>query len=193
MGGTFDPPHNGHLVTAQTVYDNFDVDKVVIIPLGDAPHKDRTLSNALDRYNMVSGAIDDNKNLAVSDVEINRRGKTYTIDTIEEIKRRNPDLTVYFIMGADEVNAIETWKNPNKLLKLCKFIAVSRPGYNKNELMKKIQSVKEKFDCDMYFLEVPALDISSSGIREKVREHKSIKYLVTKETEKYINDHNLYE
>ena len=83
MGGTFDPPHNGHLVTAQAVYEHFNVEKVVIIPLGDAPHKNRAISNALDRYHMVSEAIRDNGNLAVSDIEINRRGKSFTIDTIE--------------------------------------------------------------------------------------------------------------
>lgn len=193
MGGTFDPPHNGHLVTAQAVYDTFNVDKVVIIPLGDAPHKERQLSPANDRYNMVSGAIVDNKAFAISDMEINRHGKTYTVDTIEEIKRLNPDLIVYFIIGADEVNMIETWKSPTKLLKMCRFIAVSRPGYKVSELIKKIESVRKKFDCEMYFLEVPALDISSSELREKVKEHKSIKYLVPKETEKYINEHNLYE
>lgn len=193
MGGTFDPPHNGHLVTAQAVYDTFDVDKVVIIPLGDAPHKDRKLSPADDRYNMVSEAIGDNTAFAISDLEINRCGKTYTVETIEEIKKLNPNLTVYFIIGADEVNMIEAWKNPTKLLKLCRFIAVSRPGYKESELIEKLEAVRKKFDCDMYFLEVPALDISSSELREKVKEHKSIKYLVPKETEKYINEHNLYE
>lgn len=193
MGGTFDPLHNGHLVTAQAVYDTFNVDKVVIIPLGDAPHKDRQLSNALDRYRMVSDAIGDNNAFAVSDMEINRQGKTYTVDTIEEIKRLNPDIIVYFIIGADEVNMVENWKSPSKLLKMCRFVAVSRPGYKISDLIKKVETVRKKFGCEMYFLEVPALDISSSELREKVKEHKSIKYLVPKEIEDYINEHKLYE
>ena len=166
MGGAFDPPHFGHFVTAQTVYDSFDVDKVIIMPLGDAPHKANSRTKAEDRYNMVLAGIDDNDAFDISDMEINRKGKTYTVDTIAEIKKINPDM--------------------------CSFIAVSRPGFDRNELIKTVDEVRKKYCCDIHYIDVPALDISSSDLRGKISEGRSIKYLVPDKTEKYINEHNLY-
>ncbi len=192
MGGAFDPPHFGHFVTAQTVYDSFDVDKVIIMPLGDAPHKANSRTKAEDRYNMVLAGIDDNNAFDISDMEINRKGKTYTVDTIAEIKKINPELKIYFVIGADEAKMLDTWHEPERLLKMCSFIAVSRPGFDRNELIKTVDEVRKKYCCDIHYIDVPALDISSSDLREKISEGRSIKYLVPDKTEKYINEHNLY-
>ena len=192
MGGAFDPPHFGHFVTAQTVYDSFDVDKVIIMPLGDAPHKENSRTKAEDRYNMVLAGIDDNDAFDISDMEINRKGKTYTVDTIAEIKKINPELKIYFVIGADEAKMLDTWHEPERLLKMCSFIAVSRPGFDRNELIKIVDEVRKKYCCDIHYIDVPALDISSSDLREKISEGRSIKYLVPDKTEKYINEHNLY-
>ncbi len=193
MGGAFDPIHYGHLVTAQTVYDNFDVDRVVIMPLGNAPHKEMKGVSALDRYEMAKRAVCDNTALAVSAMEIERQGKTYTVDTVAEIKKINPKMTVYFVMGADEILSIDYWKEPERLLKMCSVIAVTRPGFDKKRVMEKTESVREKYGCEIYFLEVPALDISSSDIRDRLREGKSAKYLLPDQTLRYIEDNHLYK
>ena len=193
MGGAFDPIHYGHLVTAQAVYDNFDVDRVVIMPLGDAPHKEMNGAAAAQRYEMAEAAVKDNPAFAVSPMEVNRAGKTYTVDTISEIKRINPGLTIYFVMGADQIQAIETWRQPERLLKLCSIIAVTRPGFDTAHIKRTIDRVKGKYGCDIYFLEVPSLDISSTDLRERIKEGRAVKYLMPDEAEKYIDEHDLYK
>lgn len=193
MGGAFDPIHYGHLVTAQAVYDNFDVDRVVIMPLGDAPHKEMNGAAAAQRYEMAEAAVKDNPAFAVSPMEVNRAGKTYTVDTISEIKRINPGLTIYFVMGADEIQSIETWRQPERLLKLCSIIAVTRPGFDTAHIKQIIGRVKEKYGCEIYFLEVPSLDISSTDLRERIKEGRAVRYLMPHEAEKYIDEHDLYK
>ncbi len=193
IGGAFDPVHFGHLAAAQTVYENFDVEKVVLMPLGDAPHKEASAAPAEERYKMVLEAVKDNPAFAVSDMEVRRKGKTYTVDTVQEIKDINPDIDIYFVMGADELEAIDTWRMPEKLFELCRVIAVTRPGYNNDGLVKKIDEVREKYGGEVYFLEIPSLDISSSGLRQKIKDGRSVKYLMPKEALKYIVEHDLYK
>lgn len=175
------------------MYDNFDVDRVVIMPLGDAPHKEMNGAAAAQRYEMAEAAVKDNPAFAVSPMEVNRAGKTYTVDTISEIKRINPALTIYFVMGADEIQAIETWRQPERLLKLCSIIAVTRPGFDAAHIKRTIDRVKGKYGCDIYFLEVPSLDISSTDLRERIKEGRAVKYLMPDEAEKYIDEHDLYK
>lgn len=192
IGGAFDPPHFGHLVAAQTISDKFNVDKVVIMPLGDAPHKIMNGAKAVDRYNMVKEAAGDNSAFDVSAMEIERNGKTYTVDTISEIKKINPNIKIYFVMGADEILEIENWRQPEKLLSMCSFIAVTRPGFTQLEVEKKTKQLKNKYGCDIYFTEIPGMDISSSDLRNRVKNGESIKYLVPEKVEKYIEKHKLY-
>ncbi len=193
MGGAFDPIHYGHLVTAQTVYDNFNLDRVVIMPLGDAPHKEMKGASAYHRFEMARLAAADNDAFGVSAMEVNRGGKTYTVDTIAEIKAINPGLEIYFVMGADEILSIESWREPERLLKMCAFIAVTRPGFDKSRVEEKTKTIREKYGCEIYFLEVPALDISSSDIRERIKKGKSARYLTGDETLKYIEKNCLYK
>ena len=193
VGGAFDPVHFGHLAAAQTVYESFDVDRVVLMPLGDAPHKSLSSTPAAERYEMVREAVRDNPALAVSDMEIRRGGKTYTVDTLRQIKDINPDMDIYFVMGADEFKAIDTWREPESLFSLCRVIAVSRPGYDTASLIKKTAEVKERYVGEASFLEVPSLDISSSDLRKRIRDGRSVKYLIPKEAEEYIIRHDLYK
>lgn len=193
IGGAFDPIHYGHLAAAQTVYENFYVDRVVLMPLGDAPHKNMSSTTADERFKMVMAAVSDNPAFAVSDMEIRRSGKTYTVDTVEQIKSINPNIDIYFVMGADELESIDTWRQPQKIFSLCRVIAVSRPGYNTEGLIRKIDEVKKKYKGEAYFLEIPSLDISSSDLRKKIKDGKSVKYLMPKEAEKYIIEHDLYK
>ena len=193
VGGAFDPIHFGHLATAQAVYDAFDVEKVIFLPLGDAPHKDLSSTAAVQRYDMISKSIEDNKAFAISDIEIKREGKTYTVDTIREIISINGDIEIYFVMGADEIVSIDTWKDPENLLKMCKLIAVNRPKYDTEFVDSEIKKAEDKFNCDIFCLEIPELDISSTDLRNRIRSGKSITYLLPKEAENYIMEHNLYK
>ena len=195
MGGTFDPIHNGHLVTAEAVRHRFKVDRVVFIPTGRPAHKtDKQVTHNEHRYLMTVLATMRNENFDVSRIEIDRPGITYTIDTIEALKKIcRPDVRLYFITGADAIHQIMSWKEPERLLTLCDFVAVTRPGYRKNQMVEEIGEIREKFASRIHYMEVPALAISSSDIRERARKGEPIKYLLPQEVEDYIHKFKLYQ
>ncbi len=195
MGGTFDPIHNGHLVTAEAVRHRFKVDRVVFIPTGRPAHKtDKQVTHNEHRYLMTVLATMRNENFDVSRIEIDRPGITYTIDTIEALKKIcRPDVRLYFITGADAIHQIMSWKEPERLLTLCDFVAVTRPGYRKNQMFEEIGEIREKFASRIHYMEVPALAISSSDIRERARKGEPIKYLLPQEVEDYIHKFKLYQ
>ena len=194
MGGTFDPIHIGHLTTAEEVRNEFGIDQVVFIPTGHPPHKDaRQVTHSEHRYLMTVLATVENPHFNVSRIEIDRPGTTYTIDTIEKIKELyGANIRIYFITGADAVHEILTWERVDELMKICEFVAVTRPGYKRRQLKEKVEELKEFFECKVHYLEVPALAISSSDIRERVEKDKPIQYLVTQAVEKYIQKFKLY-
>lgn len=194
MGGTFDPIHIGHLVAAEEVRHEFNVDEVLFVPTGHPPHKSHiNMTTCEHRYLMTVLATAANPFFKVSRLEMEREGVTYTIDTIKELKKSyGEEVQLYFITGADAIHKILEWKEPEELLKLCNFVAVTRPGYNKKELIKQVDTLKEKYASNIYFLEVPALAISSSDIRRRLSETKPIKYLVPQEVENYIKKYELY-
>lgn len=195
MGGTFDPIHMGHLVTAEEVRHEFQVDEVLFVPTGHPPHKSQiNMTTCEHRYLMTVLATAANPYFKVSRIEMDREGVTYTIDTVKELKRIYGDeVQLYFITGADAVHKILEWKEPTELLQLCDFVAVTRPGYNKEELMRKVKELNKQYKTNIHFLEVPALAISSSDIRRRLMEMKPIKYLVPQEVENYIKKHDLYD
>ncbi|MBQ5708775.1 MAG: nicotinate-nucleotide adenylyltransferase [Anaerotignum sp.] len=195
MGGTFDPIHNGHLVTAEAVRHRFKVDRVVFIPTGRPAHKlNKKVTHNEHRYLMTVLATMRNENFEVSRIEIDRPGATYTIDTIEELKKIcRPDVRLYFITGADAINQIMSWKQPERLLTLCDFVAVTRPGYDKARLFEDIGEIREKYASRIHFMEVPALAISSSDIRDRAKKGEPIKYLLPQEVEDYIHKFGLYQ
>ena len=195
MGGTFDPIHYGHLVTAEAVRHRFHVDKVIFIPTGRPAHKtNKEVTHNEHRYLMTVLATMRNENFDVSRIEIDRPGVTYTIDTIEQLKKHcRPDVRLYFITGADAIHQIMTWKDSERLLTLCDFVAVTRPGYQKNELFAEIDALREKYVSRIHYMEVPALAISSSDIRSRAKNGMPIKYLLPQEVEDYIHKFGLYE
>lgn len=194
MGGTFDPIHIGHLMTAEEVRNEFHIDEVIFVPTGHPPHKSSdSVSDSEHRYLMTVLSTIENPHFKVSRIEIDRPGPTYTVDTIKKIKELyGPDIKIYFITGADAVHEILTWERVGELMKICDFVAVTRPGYKRKQLKAKVEELKESFECQVHYLEVPALAISSSDIRKRVEEHKPIQYLVTQPVEQYIQKFNLY-
>ena len=194
MGGTFNPIHNGHLVAAESVRQQMGIDRVIFIPTGKPPHKNANPMFNEHRYLMTVLATVTNPNFEVSRIEIDRAGLTYTIDTITELKRRcKPECKIYFITGADAIQEILTWKEPEKLLSMCEFVAVTRPGYKNEKLVKTIKNLKDKFKGRITLLEIPALSISSTDIRHRVLAGQTIKYLVPASVEEYIHKFGLYK
>lgn len=194
MGGTFDPIHYGHLVTAEAVMHEYQIDQVLFIPSGQPPHKtDSQVTSAEHRYLMTLLATETNPRFFSSRIEIDRKGYTYTIDTIRELKGIYPDSEIYFITGADAFSNILSWKNPEQLLSSCHFVAATRPGYSRQKAAPQIEAVMEKHVDTLHYLEVPALSISSSEIRNRVCEGRPIKYLLPETVENYIYKHGLYQ
>jgi nicotinate-nucleotide adenylyltransferase len=194
MGGTFDPIHFGHLASAETVRQKLNCQKVIFIPLGNPPHKkNRILSDAIHRYKMTVLATNSNPYFEVSNIEVNRDGYTYTLNTITELnKYYGKEVELLFITGADAILEIETWYKIKELLKLCSFVAVTRPGYDKSMLEQKLLYLQSKYKSELHIIDVPGLNISSTDIREMIKTGASIKYLVPEAVEKYIFEHGLF-
>lgn len=183
MGGTFDPIHHGHLVAASEVAHSFDLDEVVFVPTGQPWHKDE-VSPSEHRYLMTVIATASNPDFTVSRVDIDRDGPTYTIDTLRDLKRERPDAELFFITGADAVAQILSWRDHDGLWDLAHFVAVSRPGH--------VLSTDGLPSADVSQLEVPALSISSTDCRDRVRSGEPVWYLVPDGVVQYIAKHHLY-
>ncbi|MDD4238093.1 MAG: nicotinate-nucleotide adenylyltransferase [Desulfotomaculaceae bacterium] len=194
MGGTFDPIHFGHLVTAEGARYEYKLDKVIFIPTGQPPHKQNIKrTEPWSRFEMTRLAVATNPFFEISPLEIERPGPSYTIDTVQEIARLFPGTQIYFITGADAVSEILIWKKVEQILSICRFIAATRPGYKLGETWKKIDELPQDLKKNILCMEVPALAISSTGIRQRVREGRPIKYLLPESVEEYITSNNIYQ
>jgi len=186
LGGTFNPPHMAHLIAAECVRDYLKLDKVLFIPTAIPPHKlvDEIVS-AEHRQKMVCLAIGDNPSFEMCDIELRRKGPSYTIDTIMELKREFPGNDLYFIVGIDLLFDFDTWKDPERILEECNVVAMNRPGFDlamvDKDLMLRVELVN-----------VPSVDISSTSIRRRVKSGRSIKYLVPADVEDYILSNSIY-
>ncbi|MCY1694704.1 nicotinate-nucleotide adenylyltransferase [Curtobacterium sp. SL109] len=183
MGGTFDPIHHGHLVAASEVARSFDLDEVVFVPTGQ-PYMKSGVTDAEHRYLMTVIATASNPMFTVSRVDIDRPGPTYTVDTLQDLHEQRPDAQLVFISGADAVQQIVDWKDHDGLWDLAHFVAVTRPGHNLS-----ITGLPER---DVSLLEVPALAISSTDCRDRVRQGNPVWYLVPDGVVQYITKHHLY-
>ncbi len=187
LGGTFNPIHYGHLLVAAEVREKFDLEKVIFIPSAFPPHKnDPDIAPPSDRYQMTVLATQSNPFFSVSDLELQRSGKSYSVETVKELLNiYGKDTELYFITGADAILEIFTWKDREELLKLCQFIVATRPGFDTEDIegtiLKQIQ-----------LIEIPNLDISSTDIRQRIKERRNIKYLLPEKVEEYIYEHGLY-
>lgn len=194
MGGTFDPIHYGHLVAAESARIEHRLDHVLFIPSGIPPHKqDRGITDANHRFEMVEMSIRSNKYFKVSGMEIQREGPTYTIDTLRILHNLFPDQELYFITGTDALKELFTWKQAEEIIRLARIIGASRPGYDSQGLLETIFH-KYPFAKDRISqLEVPALAISSTDIRARVLNQKSIRYLLPDEVRLFIKINKLYQ
>lgn len=194
MGGTFDPIHCGHLILAEYSRMSFRLDKILFIPTGRPPHKDKSvISNTNYRYDMANLAINTNPNFYISPIEIQREGTTYTIDTIKFLEDKYKSTEFYFILGADSLYNINKWKDYEKLLKLCRFIVVKRPDVDSEKLKTKVNQLNQIYGNTIDILESPLIDISSTQIRNRVKDGLSIRYLVPEAVRLYIEKNKLYK
>ena len=194
MGGTFNPIHYGHLLLAESAYEQFSLDQVLVMPNGKPQY--RSISShikAADRVEMIRLAIRSNPHLQFSEEELVRDGATYTADTLRILKKKNPEDTYYFIMGADSLFHFESWYHPEEILALSHIIAAPRTAQVGADLESQIDYLMAKYDANIHLLNSPNLDISSHGIRKRIRSGQSIKYLLPEEVERYIYEKGLYK
>jgi nicotinate-nucleotide adenylyltransferase len=185
MGGTFDPIHHGHLVAASEVADRFALDEVLFVPTGRPWQKlEREVSRAEDRYLMTVIATASNPRFSVSRVDIDRRGPTYTVDTLSDLHVALPDAELYFITGADALAQILSWRDVDRVFRYAHFVGVTRPGFELGDdhLPDGVASL----------VEVPAMAISSTDCRERVAQGRPVWYLVPDGVVQYISKRNLY-
>lgn len=193
MGGTFNPIHFGHLLLAETAFHQFDLDEILIMPTKNPYYK--KISNSVteeDRVAMVELAIGDNQHFRLSKEELDREGTTYTVETLSHLTKKHPDYKYYFIMGADSLYHIESWKEPEQILKMATIVVAGRAGTG-SSLSSQIEYIENKYDSEIFRLNSPVLEISSNDIRRRVRDGESIRYLLPKKVVDYIYQHNLYK
>ena len=218
MGGTFDPIHLGHLRAAEEIYWAFELDRIIFVPAARPPHKEEEVeASALHRYEMVSLATATTPYFSVSPIELNRPGRSYSVETIREFRKlHGEESNIYFIMGVDAFQDIATWKGAKELLSLAQVIVTARPGWRLDEVERSMAPTQRQLLGDPRFkylriseitseiarqryeprlillVEVISLDISSSEIRQLVKEGRSIRHLVTDTVAAHVAKHRLY-
>ncbi len=187
IGGTFDPVHLGHLVIAEEARCHFGLDKLMFMLSAHPPHKDESqISRAEIRLEMLKRAIADNPYFEISDLELARSGKSYTVDTVKDLKDRfGSETEIYFIMGTDSLLDMDHWKEPNRIFELLKVVVAERPGF-------RLAKAKPEFAQHIVTLDVPVIGVSSTEIRNRVAEGRSIRYLVPESVIEFIEEERLY-
>lgn len=212
FGGTFDPPHLGHLILAEEIRETFGLAEMYFMPCNEPPHKDRNdLTDAKHRFAMVVAATFHNPAFVASSIEVNRRGKSFSVDTVRELQRiMGDDVQIIFVTGLDAFVEIETWKEHREFLDLCHIVVVSRPGYVFDEVAELPEWIVERVvdlrnsdappleqypeeGCRVFLSDAVHIDISSTDVRERIQARLSVRYKVPAEVERYICAHGLYQ
>lgn len=191
LGGTFDPVHNGHMIIARQAMEQFGLDEVRIMTGGNPPHKRNACITAAEaRHEMVKLAAEGEKGLIPFDYELNKKTFSYTFETLTELNERYPEVEWYFIIGEDSLRDILKWYRPEIIVKKCILLVYPRSGGSAAGLIKERAA---QLDGDIREISAPVFGISSTDIRKRVSEGKSVKYLVPDKVEEYIEKHKLYQ
>jgi len=184
LGGTFDPPHNGHIAIARAALKECNLQKIIFIPAKYPPHKPiEKVTSEPDRLNMLKLAVKDHAEFEVSDIELKRDGLSYTIETLREIRKRNPGIEIVFIIGADNISEMESWFKPDEILNTATVVAFNRPGF----------APAGRFKSLIKMFKMPPVNISSTEIREKVKAGKTVSELVPIAVNDYLRNNSLYK
>ena len=193
LGGTFDPIHTGHLILAETAYEAFSLDYVLIMPNGNPPHKPGQVNASMtQRTRMAELAAAGNDHFRVSDFEKTPQDYHYTYETLEFLVEKHPDTDYYFILGADSLKQFHTWKEPKRILRCCQILAATRDRMETVELKKHMERLEQEHGAHIHPLETPNIDISSNMLRERVHRGQSIRYYVPEAVNAYIQEQGLY-
>ena len=188
FSGTFDPPHFGHLIVAQTIFEAEHFDQIVFVPANIPPHKRESKISSVDlRIEMLKIATKDNPNFFISDIDIKRGGISYSLDSIRLYKKEVDIDTkdLYYLIGSDSLKQFHTWKNPKEILEECRLIVAIRPGFRPSDIPNWILA-------KIQFANIPRIEISSTQIRERWVDDKTIRYMVTQPVWEFINEHKIY-
>lgn len=193
MGGTFNPVHNGHLLLAENAREAFALDEILFIPSGNSYMKDTaSILEGGVRACMIELALEGNPYFSLSRVDLNREGPTYTCDTLAQLKKMCPGDQYYFIMGADNLLTMESWKNPGFILQSCTVIAAVRGDGTESRIESAARDLRARYHACINILPARYIDISSSEIRQRLKEHKSVRYMLPENVLKYIDEKGLY-
>lgn len=192
IGGTFDPIHYGHLYIAYEAKKQLNLNNVIFMPAGNPPHKEgKKVTDALLRYDMVKKAIEDFSGFSISNYEIEKKGFSYTYETLEHFK--DNDVELFFITGADCLMDIETWENAEKILSLSNLVVFSRGGFSNKKLIKQKEYIEKKYSVNIIVLPLKRLEISSTDIRKRIKDKERVDFFVPQPIIKLIEENNLYK
>ena len=192
MGGSFNPIHCGHLNMARAALDSGMVEQVLFLPSGNPPHKRSGLADKLDRLAMARLAIDGEPGMDVCTEEIDREGVIYTVDTLTILRQKMPEARFYYLIGADTLRVLHTWRRAEDVIHLCAFLVVMRPGEDEADALEAAARWRAA-GAQIDFLPARLMDISSTEIRERLEDGRSLEALVPAQVEVYIRAHGLYQ
>lgn len=194
MGGTFNPIHLGHLIIAEAAYEAYNLDEVLFVPSGISYMKDQSeILDAKKRVHMTGLAIEDNPHFALSTIEIDRDGNSYSYETLETLRKQNPNTEYFFLVGSDTLFALETWKHPEILLPSCTILVAVRDGVPMEKMQEHAKYLEEKFGGTIKLLTTPNIEISATDIRNRLAEGRNVKYFVPDTVLDFINKYDLYK
>lgn len=192
MGGTFNPIHLAHLYIAYEAKEQLNLDKIIFIPTGNPPHKRNNHIIAAElRYYMVREAIEDYEDFTISDYEISKEGYSYTFETLKHFKE--DDVQLFFIAGGDSLDYVDKWKNTEEILSNCTFVVFNRGNFDKEALREKKTYLEGKYNADIIVFDIINMDISSSIIRDRIKENKRVDFFLPSKVLSYIQNNNLYK
>lgn len=191
MGGSFNPIHCGHVALARAALESGRVERVLFLPTGNPPHKKEGLADKFDRLRMVELAVEHEAGMAVCREEIDRDGVIYTVDTLAALKRKMPDCTLTYLIGADTLRALGTWRRVETVIERCKFLVMMREGETREEVIR-LAGLWTQRGAQIDFLDARKMDISSTKIREQIQKGLPFERLVPQAVADYIHEHGLY-
>jgi nicotinate-nucleotide adenylyltransferase len=191
LGGAFNPPHIGHLVCAQEALVQLELDRVVFVPTGRAPHREiEDDAGGEARYEMCEAAIDGDERFEASRIELEREGPSYTSETLRALREAGPDDELFLLLGGDQAAALASWHEPEQVLELATLAVVERVGYTRNTIA--IQLARLKGAERVRYIDMPLMQVSSTSVRRRLAAGRPIRYLVPERVVDYIGSHGLY-
>lgn len=194
LGGTFNPIHMGHLIMAELALEQFQLEKVIFMPSKNPPHKQGAfIASDEHRKQMIELSIKGNKKFELSTLELEREGITYTVDTLNYLVNNFPEEEYYFIIGADSLFQLETWKEPKKILGLANIVAATRYHIAVEVMKEQVRYLENTYTGKIEILDIPTIELSSKSIRERIESGKTIRYFTPEKVHEYILANKLYQ